>query len=486
MVRNKGKPSDPGGGSSPSPALNDRTLPEWLDAKGEHGPVTVLLMAPTHREGKLPNNPFVIAKSVKEQVGSISAAYRDKDGHLVIKVRCPKKAAKLLDMKELIDGTKVTVIEHARLNQAKCITTCHTVEELSEEELTEELADQGVIGVHRLGRKGGKSATMVITLRGTVVPKEIFFGFDRCATRPYKQAPMQCFKCFGFGHTKARCSAAEELCRNCSKAHPIAKDQDGKTLCEAAPSCKHCNGAHSPTSRTCPRYAEEEEINEIRTKEDKSAREARRLFDERKAAANSGTSYAAITGSGNSDAKQYENIKKELNDTKLGLKKALTELAILKEVNAKAEAAKKEQERTSRALERALAQVAKLKATISQNKKPTDHTTPAELIQEDSSSDMEIIEEDGRKRRRPSSSDDQEEEEEDDEHEEEEDDDDENEDEKESTPAAPKKATKNDLATPTATKPIKPIIKPTKTKKDPKTKGQKEVKPTNSKQKKKQ
>lgn len=171
--------------------------------------------------------------------------------------------------------------------------------------------------------------------------------------------------------------------------------------------------------------------------------------------------------------------------SKLGLKKALTELAILKEVNAKAEAAKKEQERTNRALERALAQLAKLKATVSQNKKATDRKTPAELIQEDSSSEMEIIEEDGRKRRRPSSSDDQEEEEEDDEHEEEEEEDDDNEDEKESTPAAPKKATKSDLATPTNTKPIKPIIKTNKPKKDLKTKGQTEVKPTNSKQKKK-
>ncbi|KAL9694930.1 hypothetical protein quinque_014215 [Culex quinquefasciatus] len=331
--------------------------------------------------GKLPNNPFVIAKSVKEQVGSIAAAYRDKDGHLVVKVRCAKKAAKLLQMKELIDGTKVTVTEHARLNQAKCINTCHTVEDLSEEELTEELADQRVIGVHRLGRKGGKSATMVITLRGTVVPKENFFGFDRCATRPYKQSPMQCFHCFRYGHTKARCSAEQELCRNCSKTHAIEKDSDGKTICTAAASCMHCNGAHSPTSRTCSKYAEEEEINEIQTNEDKSAHEARRLFLERKAAATSGSSYVAVTGGGNSDAKQLDNMKKELNETKQGLKKALNELAKLKNANDKAEAAmaratavEQAQERIKHALVMALKKVAKLKEVIKQSKKskPSD------------------------------------------------------------------------------------------------------------------
>lgn len=504
MVRRKGGQSDPGGGSLPSPALNDRTLPEWLDSQGEHGPVTVLLMAPAHREGKLPNNPFVIAKSVKEQVGSISAAYRDKDGHLVVKVRCAKKAAKLLRMEELIDGTKVTVTEHARLNQVKCITTCHTVEEMSEEELTEELADQGVIGVHRLGRKGGKSATMVVTFRGTVVPKEIFFGFDRCSTRPYKQSPMQCFRCFGFGHTKARCSAEQELCRNCSKAHAIEKDSDGKTVCTAAASCMHCNGAHSPTSRTCPKYAEEEEINEIRTKEDKSAREARRLFLERKAAATGGSSYAAVTGGGNSDAKQLDNLRKELNETKQGLKKAHNDLAKLKEANDKAEAAiakataaEQAQERTKHALVMALEKVAKLKEIIKQNKKskPSDHAAPAEETREESESEMDVEEEERRKRARQLSSDEQTgDDDDDDDDDDDEDEDDEEEKEKnneaseEPTRESPKVLKKNDRTKPVAQEDPKPIIKakpkPQPAKKILKTTGQKDSKPPTNKQRK--
>lgn len=413
MVKKKGNPSDPGGGAPPSTALNDRTLPEWLDNKGEHGPVTVLLMVPAHREGKLPKNPFLIAKSVKEQVGSISAAYRDKDDHLVIKVRCAKKAAKLLLMKELIDGTKVMVTEHARLNQAKCITTCHTVEDLSEEELTEELADQGVIGVHRLGRKGSKSATMAITFRGTVVPKEVFFGFDRCATRPYKQNPMQCFRCFDYGHTKARCSAEQERCRNCSRAHTIEKDGDGKTICTAAANCLHCNGAHSPTSRTCPKYAEEEQINEIRTKEDKSAREARRLFLERKAT--NANSYASAAASGNSDVRKGDNLKKELEETKNTLKNALNEIANLKKARMEEQRLNQENQQ---ALKKALAQIVKLKAAAN--------------TEVSNDSDMEIIE-DNCKRPHPESSPSESSDEDDDE-------DDDSEDSQANTPAAPSKA----------------------------------------------
>lgn len=389
MTRKRGKISDPGG-TSP----NERTAPEWMDERGEHGQLTVLLMSPAHHEGKLPSNPFIVARSVKEHVGSISAAYRDKNDHLVIKVRSEKKAAKLLELVKLIDGTEVKVTEHERLNQTKCIVTCHSVNELSEEELVEELADQGVIHVRRLGRQGGKSATMVVTFRGTVAPREVFFGFDRCSTREYRQAPMQCFRCFSFGHTKSRCTA-EELCRNCSKAHPIQKDENGRTICEAAARCKNCNGAHSPTSRTCPKYLEEETINEIRTKEDKSAREARRLFEERKATA-SGPSYAGVAGSGNSDARQNEILKKELEQSKGLLQKALSEIANLKKTEA---AQRKQDQATQRALEKALQQIAEMKAA--QATDPPNGNKSDESDEDDS--DMEIVEEDG-KRRRPESS----------------------------------------------------------------------------------
>lgn len=387
MPRKKGKQDDRGG-----PTPNDRTIPEWMDAAGDHGPVTVLLMSPAHREGKLPTNPFTISRSVKEQVGAIPSAYRDKDGNLVMKVRGEKKVSKLLELSKLIDGTEVKVEEHARLNQSKCIVTCHSVNDLSEEELAKELADQGVTQVHRLGRKGGKSATMVLTLRGTVVPKEIFFGYDCCRTREYKQAPMQCYRCFEYGHTKARCTA-EELCRNCSGAHTISKDQDGKTVCESAAKCKHCGGAHSPASRSCPKYIEEEAINEIRAKEDKSMREARRLFEERKASASS-SSYAGVAGSGNSDTRTTEAMKKKLETTQNLLKKALDEIANLKA----AEAERKEQEQaTKQELLKAQRMIAELKAERN-NEEDKESTSESE-------SDMEITEIDNSKRPRSDSED---------------------------------------------------------------------------------
>lgn len=295
MPKGRPKPGAPGSGQGPGtpPDPNAPTLQAWADNKGEHGQLIVLLMEPMEG-GKLPNNPFILSRTIKEAVGSIDSAYRDQNKNLVIRVRSEKKAKKLQEVTELIDRTtQVKVTEHPKLNRSRCIVTCHSVSELTDKELEEELEEQGVIGVHRFSKKGVKTNTMVVTVRGTVPPKEIAFGYEVCRTRPYKDSPMQCFRCFSFGHTKAKCASKNETCRNCSEEHTIKKDDEtNKTICDKPTKCKNCNGNHSPAARTCPRYLEEEKILEIRAKNDVSPREARRLYEEEKAAASS--SYATI------------------------------------------------------------------------------------------------------------------------------------------------------------------------------------------------
>lgn len=330
MPKGRPKPGASGSGQGPgtSPDPNAPTLQAWADNRGEHGQLIVLLMEPT--EGKLPTNPFILSRTVKEAVGSIDSAYRDQNKNLVIRVRSEKKAKKLMEVTELIDRTtQVKVTEHPKLNRSRCIVTCHSVSELTDKELEEELADQGVIGVHRFSKKGVKTNTMVVTVKGTVPPKEIAFGYEVCRTRPYKDSPMQCFRCFSFGHTKAKCASENETCRNCSEEHTIKKDATNKTLCDKPTKCKNCNGNHSPAARTCPRYLEEEKILEIRAKNDVSPREARRLYEEEKAAASS--SYATIV---------KESIQQQEADLKSRFQKQESQLRA--EMKRELEAARKE------------------------------------------------------------------------------------------------------------------------------------------------
>ncbi|XP_039431980.1 uncharacterized protein LOC120414735 [Culex pipiens pallens] len=344
MTRRKGRP-----GVDPPRSSNDATLPAYLDPDGSHGKLYVMLMKAAEDGKVLPSNPFTLAKSIQSSVGTVAAAYRGKEGNFVLKVRGDEKVAKLKRMTELIEGTKIVVTEHPRLNQCKVVVTCHTVNDLSDEELKAEeaLQDQGVLDVKRFRKNGKPISTMILTIRGTAAPECIYFGYDRCSTKPYAQAPLQCYRCFEFGHPKARCSAPEEICRNCSMPHAIVKDEQGRTICQKPAWCLHCNGNHSPTSRLCEQYQQEEEIEKIRG-EGKSPREARRIFEERRTQEQN--SYAAVAKKSATQARleepAIEVLRKELANAQKALKEAQEEIAKLKKRKPEPKKPNKEEKQT--------------------------------------------------------------------------------------------------------------------------------------------
>lgn len=392
MPRKKGHPGD-----DPLRSSNDATLPPYLDPDGSHGKLQVMLMKPSEEGGKpLPTNPFTLAKSIQSVCGTVSEAYRDKDGNFVLKVRGEEKVKKLKRMTELIDKTQVVVVEHPRLNKCKVVVTCRSVDGLSDEDLKgeETLQEQGVIDVKRFKKDGKPGPTMVLTIRGTVAPKAIYFGYERCETKPYAQAPLQCYKCFDYGHPKDRCQG-QEICRNCSGNHKIEKDENGRTICLKPARCLHCGGKHSPTSRFCEKYKEEEEIEKIRGS-GKSPRQARLIFEEMKRRESNSYATAVTLGSQSSvqdrltAAQQSDNesLKKELASTQAALKRALENRTVAAQ-QPENESLKKELASTQAALKRALEELKKLKTT-KQNVNPV----PREPEKKPDGNDMEIEEAD--------------------------------------------------------------------------------------------
>lgn len=84
---------------------NRRTLQTWMDPKNEHGQVEILQLKAT-QGGKLPNNPFIISKTIENTVGKIAAAHTEGKGErYVLKVRNHAHFEKLQTVTKLIDGT---------------------------------------------------------------------------------------------------------------------------------------------------------------------------------------------------------------------------------------------------------------------------------------------------------------------------------------------------------------------------------------------
>ncbi|XP_055590381.1 uncharacterized protein LOC129742505 [Uranotaenia lowii] len=271
--------SIPPWGPLPGPSnRNSRTLPRWMDPNDVHGEVRFLILKPGDKF-KLPQNPFIIAKSIDQIAGRIDGASPTDGGKAVLlKVRSQQQFDKLLQLKKLIDDTPVSVVPHPTKNTCQCVVSCREVADLTENEICQALEDQNVVKVYRFTRKINEKTTptntMVLTFSGTVPPTHVWFGYLRVPTRPYYPRPMQCFTCGRFGHTKGKCSNTP-ICQNCGENNIHAD-------CPKDPHCNNCRGDHSTTNRLCPAYQQEQSIIRIRVDLGISHSEAAKEFHSRK------------------------------------------------------------------------------------------------------------------------------------------------------------------------------------------------------------
>lgn len=275
------------------------TLPAFMDSEGTYGDLHVLRIQGLDKK-PLPNAPFMIRKSIQAFLGAkIEGAYPESNrSSYALKVRNIRHFDTLLKMTQLSDGTPVEVIEHPALNTTRCVVNCRDVIDITEQEIVEELKDQGVREVRRITRKSGetrvKTPTLIVSVRGTCQPEFLDFGYIRCRTRPYYPSPMQCFHCWAFGHTRPRCRAVKGICGNCSGDHPILADQP----CPEGKYCSKCDSTqHAIRDRSCPAYKKENDIQRIKVDRDVPYPEARRIYEQ----GNGPKTYANVTAQNNNE-----------------------------------------------------------------------------------------------------------------------------------------------------------------------------------------
>lgn len=236
--------------------------------------------------GDLPKKPFLIRKSVEKLLGvKVSEAYPEKKGiSYVIKLRNKKQIETLKSMTQLDDGFAIKIENHPRLNSSKCVISCSESTEYSDAEILEELKDQGITGIRRITRPSREGTdriptpTIILTIEGTVIPPNVDFGWIRCRTRPYYPSPMLCFECFEYGHTRARCQKTTPTCGHCSGDHANTPAQP----CQENQYCKHCkNDSHPVSSRKCPSYEKENEIQHIMVDSGIGYPAARRAYEQK-------------------------------------------------------------------------------------------------------------------------------------------------------------------------------------------------------------
>ncbi|GBN97324.1 hypothetical protein AVEN_34543-1 [Araneus ventricosus] len=218
-------------------------------------------------------SPFLVEKAITSSVGDVKATKKLRSGDLLVEVESPKQAKEISKLKSL-STIPVTVKPHATLNSSKGVISCGELLNESEEKITEELKNQGVIHVRRITiRRDGQllnTKHLILTFDSNKLPENIKAGYMRLSVRTYIPNPLRCFKCQRFGLWKTSCRGTL-TCARCAEVGHESTD------CIRTEKCVNCKGEHTSFSRNCFAWKQEKEIISTKIKKQISYQEARKL-----------------------------------------------------------------------------------------------------------------------------------------------------------------------------------------------------------------
>ena len=172
-----------------------------------------------------------------------------RSGHLLIEADQKQSADKLLQMKT-IHKTQITVEKHRTLNISKGIFHCEYLQDMTNEDICNELQNQNVTEVYRIQKREGDNKvptdTFIVTFETSNLPKEVKIGYYNVKVELYIPNPRRCFNCQKFGHGKNTCRHPA-VCAKCSES-----GHEYEECPSDEPKCINCEQKHTSSSRSCP------------------------------------------------------------------------------------------------------------------------------------------------------------------------------------------------------------------------------------------
>ena len=218
-------------------------------------------------------SPFAIQKGIEGLAGCPKSAKTLRSGALLVEVSKEAHSKALLSAKTLVQSP-IKVYPHKSLNTCRGVIRCPELKYSPDEEILENLASQGVTDIRRITvmREGQRKATgtFILTFNGSHLPSTLKAGYLSVKVNTYIPNPMRCFKCQKYGHFSSNCNHAE-ICEKC--AQPKHTDNCTENIC-----CINCKGDHAASSRDCPMWKQEKEIQAIKVKNNIPYFEAKKLL----------------------------------------------------------------------------------------------------------------------------------------------------------------------------------------------------------------
>ena len=241
-------------------------------------------------------SPFAVAKSIQGRFGTVNQVKKMKDGSLLIEASRNIQAKHLLDTHRFLD-IDVDADAHHSLNTSKGVIRDYhqDLKDMTDEEIKNELESQGVSKVSRFilkkDNKEIKTNTLFLTFDTHKPPEKLKIGYYIANVQPYVPNPLRCFQCQKFGHSKKWCKN-QLTCWKCGSEGHDGSDCTSETVC-----CLNCKGDHYASSKSCPVWIQEKEIQRVKTEKSLSYGEARKLVTSSSSSPSVTTSYASAAKS---------------------------------------------------------------------------------------------------------------------------------------------------------------------------------------------
>lgn len=153
-------------------------------------------------------SPFPIAKAIKQCIDSDYNARKMSSSDLLIEVHNEMQSNNIRKLNKIGDH-EVCVTPHRSLNYAKGVISDNELIKCTDEEITEALADQGVLSARNIIiRRDGKEIRtkhVVLTFDNTTLPYSVHAAYLHLRVRPYVPNPRRCFRCQRYGHGSTAC-----------------------------------------------------------------------------------------------------------------------------------------------------------------------------------------------------------------------------------------------------------------------------------------
>ena len=216
------------------------------------------------------SNPFITAKVTQGIAGEVKAVKNLRNGDILVHCALRSHALNLLKLKAFA-GIPCKVSSHRSLNSSKGIIRDRErcIQSVTEETLTKEMADQGVIYVKRF--TVSNTNTYLMTFSCASLPQAIKAGYHNIKVEVYVPNPLRCYKCQRYGHGAMRCTNGH-ICHRCG-----GNEHEGSE-CKETPFCCNCKGSHMASSKECPIWIRETAICKLKVSNNISIPEARKLY----------------------------------------------------------------------------------------------------------------------------------------------------------------------------------------------------------------